>query len=60
MEGMGLKLIIVVVRCLLGAPSMFGPIADTCWIVQTVLTEGIACLWLPTPLYVPLMILQWL
>ena len=37
MEGMGLKLIIVVVRCLLGAPSMFGPIADTCWIVQIVL-----------------------
>ena len=43
MEGMGLKFIRVMVRCLLGPLSMFGPMAGTSWIhsyvVQTVLTE---------------------
>ena len=31
MEGMGLKLIPVVVRCLLGSLGMFGPMAATSW-----------------------------
>ena len=31
MKGMGLKLTPVVVRCLLGPQSMFGPMAGTSW-----------------------------
>ena len=31
MEGMGLKFTPVIVRCVLGSPSMFGPIAGTSW-----------------------------
>ena len=32
MEGMGLKLTLVVVRCLLGPLRTFGPMAGTSWI----------------------------
>ena len=46
MEGMGVKLTSVVVRHLLGCPSMFGPIAGISWthmysysVVQTILME---------------------
>ena len=31
MEGMGLKLIAVVLTHLLGSPGMFGPMAGTSW-----------------------------
>ena len=53
MEGMGLKLTPVVVRCLLSPLSMFGPMAGTSWIhtvasIKLVLTEGITHLQLPT------------
>ena len=54
----GSELTPVVVRCPQGplqTPGMFGPMVYTCWnhnylyIVQTVVTEGITLLWLPTP-----------
>ena len=55
MEGMGVKLTSVVVRHLLGCPSMFGPIAGNSWthmysysVVQTILTESLTHLRLPT------------
>ena len=60
MKGVGLKLTLVVVRHLIGPPSMFGPMAETSWthsyIVQTVLTESLTHLQLPTLPHRP----QWL
>ena len=61
MEGLCLKFTPLIVKRLLGYLSMFGPIADTSWIVQTVLTEALTHLHLPThPCYVPSVIVQWL
>ena len=57
MEGMGLKLIPVVVRHLLGPLSMFEPMAGTSWthsyIVQTVLMELPQAAHPPSPLTPP-------
>ena len=69
MEGKGLKLTSVVVSRLLCPLSMFGPMAGTSWThswdspnspsrgfnLPLAIPSN-----LPTPLYVPLVILQWL
>ena len=61
MEGMGLKFTPVIGRPLLHHPSVFGTMAGTSgMLVQTVITEGLTHLRLPThPYNVPSVILQW-
>ena len=62
MEGMGLKLTPVVVRCLLSLLSMFGPMAGTSWIHTVASTNSPNRGYNPpptphptTPLYMPLL-----
>ena len=63
MEGMDLKFTPVMRKSLLRHSSMFGPMAGTSGIhSQTVPTEGLTHLWLPThptPYNMPSVILQW-